>query len=121
MKLEFEPRDQAPSHHAAPEEIFLLLTGRWSLQILMALSKGHMRFNNLRRAIPKVSANVLTARLRELEAARLVVRSFLPSPDACLGYELGPLAEDLRPALHHLQRWKTLLSESVPAGGEMTP
>lgn len=97
---------------AEADEIFLHLTGRWVLQILMALNSGSMRFTCLRQAIPKVSANVLTARLRELETARLVVRTTLPPPTAYQVYELGPLAQELRPALDHLERWKMQLSES---------
>jgi DNA-binding HxlR family transcriptional regulator len=94
------------------DELFLHLTGRWVLQILMVLNKEKMRFTYLRRAIPKVSANVLTARLRELETARLVMRTTLPPPTAHQVYELGPLAQELRPALDHLERWKMQLSES---------
>lgn len=99
-------------HQAEADEIFLHLTGRWVLQILMALNSEKMRFTCLRRAIPKVSANVLTARLRELETARLVMRTTLPLPTAHQVYELGPLAQGLRPALDHLERWKMQLSES---------
>lgn len=51
-----------PLRQAEADEIFHHLTGRWVLQILMALNSGQMRFTCLRRAIPKVSANVLTAR-----------------------------------------------------------
>lgn len=101
-----------PLQQAEADEIFLHLTGRWVLQILMALNSGQMRFTRLRRAIPKVSANVLTARLRELETARLVTRTNLPPPTAYQVYELGPLARELRPALDHLERWKMKLSEA---------
>ena len=101
-----------PLRLAEADETFLHLTGRWVLQILMALNKGQMRFSCLRRAIPKVSANVLTARLRELETARLITRNNLPPPNAHQIYELGPLAQGLRPALDHLERWKLQLSES---------
>lgn len=92
------------------EAVFSQLTGRWALQILMALGDGQLRFTDLRRAIPKVSANILTARLRELEAAGLVERSTLPPPAAVQVYALAPLARELAPALDHLARWKERLS-----------
>lgn len=94
------------------DDIFQRLTGRWVLQILTALSRGQMRFNALRREIPKVSANVLAARLRELESARLIIRTIGPPPAAFHVYELGPLARELRPALYHLEQWKSGLSDS---------
>ncbi|WP_367179703.1 winged helix-turn-helix transcriptional regulator [uncultured Sphingomonas sp.] len=100
-----------PLRQAESDEIFHHLTRRWVLQILMALNSRQMRFTCLRRAIPKVSANVLTARLRELETARLITRTNLPPPTVYQVYELGPLAQDLRPALDHLEHWKLHLSE----------
>ena len=112
MYVETNLIGEPSSRHDASNEIFQRLTGRWVLQILMVLSKGQMRFSSLRRAIPKVSANVLTARLRELEAARLVKRTTLSPPEAFQVYELGPLANELRPAHDHLERWKIQLSES---------
>lgn len=92
------------------EAVFVQLTGRWTLQILMALGDGQLRFTDLRRAIPKVSANILTTRLRELEAAGLVERSTLPPPASVQVYALAPLARELAPALDHLARWKERLS-----------
>lgn len=76
----------------------------------MALGAGRLRFTDLRRAIPKVSANILTARLRELEAAGLIERSTLPPPASVQVYTLTPLAGELAPALDHLARWKERLS-----------
>ncbi|HEX8057492.1 MAG TPA: helix-turn-helix domain-containing protein [Novosphingobium sp.] len=103
------PAKTAPRDRNA-EAIFSQLAGRWALQILMALGDGPLRFTDLRHAIPKVSANILTARLRELEAAGLVERGALPPPAAVQVYALAPLARELAPALDHLARWKESLS-----------
>jgi DNA-binding HxlR family transcriptional regulator len=78
---------------------------RWALKILLSLMEDRRRFTDLRRALPGISANVLTQRLRELETNRLVVRDTLPPPAACHVYGLGPIAEELRPALEHLAQW----------------
>lgn len=71
------------------DEIFQHLAGRWALQILMSLSEGPMRFIDLRRAIPRVSANTLTTRLRELEATHLIERRLLPPPASVQVYDSG--------------------------------
>lgn len=110
MCIESECFSAYPISPTAADGIFQALTGRWVLQILVALSRRELRFTSLRREIPKVSANVLTMRLRELEAVCLVSRTMLPPPDSYQVYELGPLAHGLRPALHHLDRWKMQLS-----------
>jgi DNA-binding HxlR family transcriptional regulator len=81
------------------------IEGRWTLQILLRLNTGEHRFSDLRSAIPRVSANILTDRLRALERAGLVERHHLPPPHACQIYMLADLAAGLRPALDALSRW----------------
>ena len=110
MCIESERAPDKAISPATADVIFQTLTGRWVLQILVALSSRELRFTSLRREIPKVSANVLTTRLRELEAVCLVSRTILPPPESYQVHELGPLAHGLRPALHHLERWKMQLS-----------
>lgn len=115
MCVEINLMSELSSSQDEADAIFQRLTGRWVLQILIALSDRQMRFSSLRRAIPKLSANVLTARLRELESAQLVMRTMLPAPASCQVYQLGPLAEDLRPALDHLDRWRKQLPSLLEA------
>lgn len=83
-----------------------LLEGRWTLQLLTAFLDGPRRFSDLRAALGGVSANILTVRLRDLEAAGLVNRAYLAPPAASHVYELTDLAESLRPALSHLAAWR---------------
>jgi len=93
-----------------PDEVFDLLGERWVLQILMALGSKPMRFTRLKRSIPGVSANVLTARLRQLETAQLVVRITSDAPSPHRMYGLGLIADSLRPALAELAVWKSQLA-----------
>ncbi|NIJ34115.1 winged helix-turn-helix transcriptional regulator [Sphingomonas oligoaromativorans] len=88
------------------DEVFQHLSGRWALQILLSLSNGPLRFIDLRRAIPTVSANTLTTRLRELEAIGFVERRQLPPPTSIQVYDLGEFGRGLRPTLEHLALWK---------------
>ena len=82
------------------------IEGRWTLQILLCLNAGERRFADLRTAIPRISANILTDRLRTLECAGLVERDYLPPPHASHVYMLTKLAAGLRPALDALARWR---------------
>ncbi|USI75223.1 helix-turn-helix transcriptional regulator (plasmid) [Sphingomonas morindae] len=97
------------------EELFGRLTGRWTLQILVSLSCQEQRFSTIRKSIPKISANVLTVRLRELEATGLVRRELGKAPCSFPTYQLGPLALHLRPALECLARWKSDIAVVDPA------
>jgi DNA-binding HxlR family transcriptional regulator len=82
------------------------LQRRWTLQILLCVNAGAHRFVDLRAAIPQVSANVLTQRLRALESAGLIERHFLPPPIARHVYVLAAEAAGLKPALDALASWQ---------------
>lgn len=83
------------------------LEGRWTLQVLVLLCRAAERFSDLRSALPGVSANVLTVRLRELEDSGLVHRTYQPPNGARALYELGANARRLKPLLHGLDAWTT--------------
>jgi DNA-binding HxlR family transcriptional regulator len=55
--------------------ILNLLTGPWTSYILWLIrTNGDMRFGQLKKQMPKISAKVLTERLRMLEEAGIVSR-----------------------------------------------
>jgi DNA-binding HxlR family transcriptional regulator len=82
------------------------LEGRWTLRILVCLNTGEHRFADLRSAIPRVSANILTDRLRALECAGLVERRYLPPPHASHVYALTEVATGLKSTLDALASWR---------------
>ena len=61
---------------------------RWTLLILRELSFGEQRFTDLRAGLPGIATNLLTERLRDLEAAGLVEQRELPPPAARTVYAL---------------------------------
>jgi DNA-binding HxlR family transcriptional regulator len=82
-----------------------LVGERWALLILRELLFGPRRFSDLRSGLPTASANVLSQRLKELEAHAVVVRRKLPPPAASVVYELSEWGRELEPALRALGRW----------------
>jgi DNA-binding HxlR family transcriptional regulator len=92
---------------------------RWALLIVRELLHGPKRFTDLRAGLGKLSADVLSQRLRELEAAGVVARGELPPPAASKVYELTPRGRALEPVLHALGRWgsvQPLPAERPPLG-----
>lgn len=87
-----------------------LLESRWTLQILLLLDDDKRRFSDLRFALPGISANVLTVRMRALESSGLVGRRYIPPPAASHVYELTDAAQPLRPILHQLSAWRATFS-----------
>ena len=66
-----------------------LLQGKWTVQILCAMRTRPVRLSELKRAIPPASKKALTASLRSLEAARVVLRRDLSSSVLHVEYELA--------------------------------
>jgi DNA-binding HxlR family transcriptional regulator len=82
-----------------------LIGRRWTLAILCALLEGPHRFTDLRRALPRVSPDVLSQRLRELEEAGAVRRRYLAPPAASHIYELTDWGKQFKAAGTELLRW----------------
>ena len=78
---------------------------RWTLLIVRELLLGQKRFSDLASALPGIATNLLTARLRSLEADGLAQRVRAPAPGAPQVYELTDAGEGLRPAVMALIRW----------------
>lgn len=83
-------------------ECLRFLAGAWTPRILWSLNGGAQRFGELKRAIPGVSAKVLTTRLRELEERGVIARRVLPTSPPAVEYRLTDLGASLQPALEAL-------------------
>ncbi|MCC7014544.1 MAG: helix-turn-helix transcriptional regulator [Planctomycetes bacterium] len=81
------------------EACLRLLAGAWTPQILWYARPGPQRFGELKRAVPGVSAKVLTTRLRELEARGILQRTVLPSSPPAVEYALTDLGREFIPVL----------------------
>lgn len=76
-----------------------ILGGAWTPNIVWYLSAGPRRFSELRGDMQKISAKVLTAKLRELEAKGVVRREVKPTSPPSVEYALTDLGRELVPAL----------------------
>lgn len=76
-----------------------LLSGAWAPNVIWYLSAQPRRFGELRVDIPRISARVLSARLRELESKGLVARRVMPTSPPSVEYELTELGRELLPAI----------------------
>ncbi|MFB4313911.1 winged helix-turn-helix transcriptional regulator [Actinomadura sp. 21ATH] len=78
---------------------------RWTLLIVRNLLSGPQRYTDLRKGLPSIPTNILSARLKQLEEAGLATRRALPHPERATVYELTDYGRDLEPALIALGRW----------------
>lgn len=64
-----------------------------------------MRFSEIRRRIPNVTARMLTTQLRELEEDGLVARTVYAQVPPKVEYDLTSLGRTLEPILMSLRAW----------------
>ncbi len=78
---------------------------KWSMMIVMMLSRGPLRFSELKRAIDGISQRMLTLSLRGLERDGLVTRTVTPSIPPRVDYELTEVGISLRQPVKALGDW----------------
>lgn len=82
-----------------------LVGERWALLVVRELMLGPKRFTDLRASLPGISANVLSQRLEELEAASILQRRKLPPPIATWAYQLTGWGLELEPIVRSIGKW----------------
>jgi len=90
---------------------------RWSMLIVRELMLGPLRFRDLARAVGGAPTDVLTRRLRDLEADGVVARRELGGPVAATVYELTELGRGLEGPLLDLARWGMELQKAEDVVG----
>ncbi|KAA0110218.1 winged helix-turn-helix transcriptional regulator [Mycolicibacterium sp. P1-5] len=78
---------------------------RWTLLIVRELLFGPKRFGDLQSGLATVRPNVLSQRLRDLEAAQVIHRRRLGMPASVWVYELTDWGRQLEPILLALGEW----------------
>src|SRR5215471_4862823 len=88
------------------EMIMGMIAGKWKPAIIYALvTNGTLRFNDLRRLIPKVSQRILTQQLRDLERHGIVRRVLYPQVPPRVEYSVTRLGRSLHPIFKSVCRW----------------
>ncbi|GGJ51584.1 winged helix-turn-helix transcriptional regulator [Deinococcus roseus] len=89
-----------------PVELTLtVIGGRWKGVIMYHLTKGTLRFGQLKRLIPVITQRMLTLQLRELEADGLVSRTVYPEVPPRVDYALTEAGKSLQPIIHAMLEW----------------
>lgn len=78
---------------------------RWSLLVVDALNDGPRRFADLQGDIPGIATNVLSQRLRQLEADRVVIAVPYSRRPVRYTYALTDAGRDLAGATRLLAQW----------------
>jgi len=82
-----------------------IICSRWTLLVLRELVLGSTRFNELRRGLPSMSPALLSKRLKDLEAAGIVVHIAAERESGVLEYRLTDAGNELRPIIEAIGVW----------------
>jgi DNA-binding HxlR family transcriptional regulator len=77
-----------------------VLGGAWTPNVIWYLSGGPRRFSELRHDIPRISAKVLSTRLRGLEKRGVITRRVVATSPPSVEYALTELGQQLIPAIN---------------------
>ena len=90
-----------------------VIGGKWKLRIIVALTEGNRRFNEMQRLIDGISAKVLSTELKDLELNGFVRRNVFTGTPVVVEYELTEYAETLGGVLQALSEWGAKHKEMV--------
>lgn len=100
MPLKLRKNKVPPPMPSCPlSECMAVLGGAWTPNVIWYLSAGPRRFMELRSDMPAISAKVLSARLRDLEAKGVLTRKVMPTSPPSVEYALTDLGRQLVPAI----------------------
>lgn len=102
-------------HQFCPLAYSLDIIGdRWNLLILRELLFGPRRFTDIQRGLPGIGTNLLSQRLKDLEALNIIAQRRLPPPAAVMVYEMTLYGETLRPVMGAIVKWGLHLMPNAP-------
>lgn len=91
-----------------------VIGGRWTLHIVRNLMYGALRFKDLQKGLPGIASNLLTKRLKELEAAGIIEQVTLPPPASISAYTLTEQGQELRMVIGALSQWGLSYLKALP-------
>lgn len=102
----------------AVDYAFKRIGGKYKGRVLWSLhSESILRYGELRRALPDITAKMLTQTLRELESDNLVHRKVYHEVPPKVEYTLTEVGQELIPFIQHLGEWgqKQLEKQKIDA------
>ena len=82
-----------------------VLSGKWKIPIIIALTFGNKRFGQISKEIPKITDRMLAKELRELELNQLVSRTVYDTIPVTVEYTLTAYGTTLQPVIDELAKW----------------
>ena len=107
----FKNQREKPNHEeclsslAAVQDALYVLNGKWKLPIIIALSEGKTRFNDIQKNVQGIAPKVLSAELKTLELNGFVTREVYNEFPVLIEYKLTDYSNSLEPVITALRDW----------------
>lgn len=107
MDVTAKPLITKPAHAdcRAVSEILSRVGDKWTIQVVVALMPGPLRFNGVKRHVGGISQQMLTRTLKTLERDGMVERVVHHNTPPQVEYTLTRLGHSLAETAHQLALW----------------
>jgi DNA-binding HxlR family transcriptional regulator len=89
----------------AVRDTLYVLSGKWKLPIIIALSPGPKRFKDLQRSLEEITPKILSKELKELELNEFVTRTVYATSPVTVEYELTKYSQSLNKIIEEMRDW----------------
>jgi len=90
---------------AAVRDTLYVLSGKWKLPIIIALSSGPRRFKDLQRELEDITPKILSKELKELELNEFVTRTVYATSPVTVEYALTKYSGSLQNIITEMREW----------------
>lgn len=99
---------------SCPVELTVGLIGdKWKILIIRDLLTGTKRFGELKKSLNGITQKVLSNKLREMEASKLIKRKVYPEVPPRVEYSLSDTGWSLKPILDSMVAWGNTYREKL--------
>ena len=100
-------------HVRAMKDALEILSGKWKLPILMALSDGPKGFRQIARNVPDITDKMLSKELKDLEVNLLIGRTVIGSFPPKVEYKITEHSKTLQHVMSELAAWGMLHRKKI--------
>jgi DNA-binding HxlR family transcriptional regulator len=113
QKPEIHNQETCNASVQAVRDALYVLSGKWKLPLIISLTGGPLRFNQIQRSLEDITPKILSKELRELELNEFVTRRVYPTVPVTVTYELTPYSQSLNKVLEELRNWGLAHREKI--------
>ena len=86
------------------QDTLFVISGKWKLPILRAMSGGCNRFREIQRSVLPITSRILSKELKHLEENKLIIRIVYEAPLA-VEYQISKYTISLLPIIEGMILW----------------